>query len=167
MKTLLHTFAIFASLTLLGCTISYNNIGKHGAQVEGKVLDAKTRKPIENAKVAIKSFPETTAFTDAEGQFTTRPLFFPNTFGPSSPANNVNMLTAREYLDLLDSQVCYPSVKNLALSVSRKGYSTEKVKLFPETDEGSGVMYSRTTHNLAAPILLTPQTPPPRKTAKP
>jgi len=144
--------AVAASLLLSGCILPVPSWNPNVPLISGEVLDAKTRKPVENAEIVLEdrerhgrteTYQKTKTHTDAEGRFLTRPdgTWFPITawLPASSKVFMGNLL------------------------VSHDGYYSERQEYF--VSDGTVPINRSPRRDLKAPILLTPHKPQPRKTA--
>ena len=65
--------ALTLSLSLAGCVIPYPHLFSNTVQASGRVIDARTKRPIEGAVVWIRGYPRTKTLTNQGGSFTIRP----------------------------------------------------------------------------------------------
>jgi len=141
---------VFVSLTLTGCILPVPSWNPNVPQISGQVLDAKTRKPIDNAEIVLAErgghiHHKTKTHSDAEGRFLTRP------YGTWFPITGWLPASSKVFMG--------------NLLVSHDGYSLERQEYF--VSDGTVPIYRSPRRDLREPILLTPQKPQPRKTAAP
>ena len=162
MKKFIALHIVFvASLSLAGCV---PRVGEWPTvpQISGQVLDAQTRKPVENAEVVVEGHKKSKTHSDAEGRFLTRPdrrwsLGYVCFLPPCPDVLPICDITPIPWL-----WKNYEGRGNLLLQ--HDNYFSKNVS-WPEI--GRYHSFHSPQLDLKDPILLTPQKPQPRKTAAP